>query len=136
MITWHKKDYGFHLLYSGVITVEEMTDWAEGIKSAVDEVEGGFYVFVDMRATEILPADCKDLVEELQTYCKDNGMIRSVVILNDDITAMQFRIIAKKTGISQWERYIFSFDNPDWEQMGMDWLLHAIDPDKKYLPAT
>jgi hypothetical protein len=49
---------------------------------------------------------------------------------------MQFRIIAKKTGIYQWERYIFSSDNPNWEQMGMDWLLHAIDPDKKIVPTS
>lgn len=136
MIIWHKKNYGFHFTFSGIISVKEITDWMKGIETAVADIDGGFSVFVDMRAMEILPAECKVLVEEVQAICKNNGLIRSVVILDDDITAMQLRIIAKKTGIYRWERYVQSAGNPNWEEMGMDWLLHAIDPDKKIVPAS
>jgi hypothetical protein len=43
---------------------------------------------------------------------------------------MQFKRIAKETGIYQWERYIDSNANPTWEQAGVDWLVKGTDPDK------
>ncbi len=47
---------------------------------------------------------------------------------------MQFKRIAKETGIYEWERYINASATPNWEQAGADWLTKAADPDKT--PAT
>ncbi len=46
------------------------------------------------------------LMEEGQKEYKERGMTRSVVILDSAIMAMQFKRLAKDTGIYQWERYI------------------------------
>lgn len=56
------------------------------------------------------------------------------MILSDAITTMQFKRIAKETGIYEWERYINASATPNWEQAGADWLTKAADPDKT--PAT
>jgi hypothetical protein len=56
-------------------------------------------------------------------------MKRSVVIVNEQKTKDQFIQIAKNSGIYKWERYISSEENPYWEEAGMNWLLHEIDPD-------
>ncbi len=44
---------------------------------------------------------------------------------------MQFKRIARETGIDQWERYINASATPNWEQVGIDWLTRAADPDAK-----
>jgi len=66
---------------------------------------------------------------EGQKLYKRRGMLRSVVILSSPVIAAQFRRIAWETGIGQWERYIDSSSVPDWEEVGMDWLLKEVDPE-------
>jgi len=57
-------------------------------------------------------------------------MSKSVVILANTVTKMQFKRIGKETGIYQWERYIDEVSNPNWEKAGVDWIQNGIDPDK------
>jgi hypothetical protein len=57
-------------------------------------------------------------------------MERSVVILSNTVTTMQFKRIAQETGIYQWERYIDASKTQNWEGIGKKWLVNAIDPDK------
>ena len=58
-------------------------------------------------------------------------MTRSVVILSDPVIRRQFEDLAKETGIYEWERYIDASTTPNWEKVGLDWLIHAYDPDTK-----
>ena len=90
-----------------------------------------FVVFVDMRDMELLPPESRPIMIEGQRYYRANGMQRSVVILKDKITMMQFKGIAKETGIYEWERYIDSNAEPNWKQVAMAWILDNIDPDDK-----
>jgi hypothetical protein len=131
MIKYEKKDYGIYINYSGIITFYEITEWKKWIEKTVPTIDGDFCVFVDMQKMEILPANCKEKVEEVQQLCRKAGFSRSVIILNDQVTALQFKLIARKTGIYKFERYVDASNNEDWEQLGMDWLLNAVDPDKK-----
>ena len=62
-----------------------------------------------------------------QMYYKEQGMNRSVVIYNSDITSMQFKIIARKTGIHSGERYINANENKNWEQDGLNWIEIGIE---------
>ncbi len=134
MITWKRTDYGFHFTLSNPITLDESEKWKEEVEQAVVQLHEDFHVFVDMRNCELVPVGSKPNLEEGQTFCKNNGMVRSVIILGDQMTVMQMKIMAKKTGIYQWERYIDASHNPEWERIGMDWILHAIDPDVAQTP--
>ena len=125
-----KTSYGFKLLFADFIKPEEMTGWLAESKKMLMLPPKEFGVFVDMRTLKPLPPEAQSILEEGQKLFKQKGMARYVVILSNSVLTMQFKRIAKETGIYQWERYIDSNVNPKWEQAGIDWLVKSIDPDK------
>jgi hypothetical protein len=131
MYTIDKTDFGYKLVLGGMVDEEEMSRWLEDMKTAAPQNKRDFNVFVDMRTLKPLSKDAQIYIHEAQKLFKSKGMVRSVVILDNPVTTIQFKRIAQETGIYEWERYIDSSHDPDWEQSGMDWLLHAVDPDKK-----
>ncbi len=124
-----KKDYGYRLTFNGFIKIDEMAKWVDESKQALTGQEGKFGVFVDMRGLNTLPQDSKVKMEEGQKLFKQTGMERSVVILDDAITTMQFMRIAQETGIYEWERYIDASKELNWDKAGLDWIKDGIDPD-------
>ena len=125
-----KTPYGFKLTFGGFIQLAEMQNWLEESKKALASAQGKFGIFVDMRTLKPLAPEALKPMKEGQQLYKAKGMERSVVILNDAVTKMQFFRVAKETGIYQWERYIDASATPNWEQVGVDWLVNAKDPDK------
>ena len=121
-------DYGIKLIFSGIITKLEMEQWLHDSKEELKDMPSEFSVFVDMRNLELLPASSQEAMKEGQMYYKNRGMIRSVVIFEADITSKQFKMIAKKTGILEGERYINSNENQQWEKEGLDWIREGIEP--------
>jgi hypothetical protein len=53
------------------------------------------------------------------------------VILANAVIQLQFRRLAKDSGIYAWERYISAADTPNWEQVATNWITKGVDPDKK-----
>lgn len=131
MYSIQRTDYGFKLVFEGFIQKDEMEKWVAESKENLDNVVGNFFVFIDMRSLKPLPEESQAAMEEGQKAYKAKGMQRSVVILNNPTTTMQFKRIARETGIYQWERYIDASSVPDWEGKGLMWLKEGIDPDKK-----
>lgn len=121
-------DYGIKLIFSGIIVKSEMEQWLLDSKEELKDMPAEFSVFVDMRNLELLPASSQEAMKEGQIYCKSRGMIRSVVVFEADITSKQFKMIAKKTGILEGERYINSVENSKWEEEGLDWIIKGIEP--------
>jgi hypothetical protein len=125
-----KKDNNIYkLTFNGFIDANEMKLWVEESKRALTMAPKEFGVFVDMRGLQPLSKDAQVYMQEGQRLYKKKGMIRSVVILGNALTTMQFRRIGKETGISQWERYINYSSTPDWEKLGMDWIIKGIEID-------
>lgn len=125
-----KTSYGYKITFSDFISAEELTKWLAESKSLLATQSSKFQNFIDMRALKPLPQDAQPIMEEGQKLYKSKGMEKSVVILSNSITTMQFKRIAKETGIYAFERYIDSSATPNWEQKGIDWLTKGIDPDK------
>jgi len=121
---------GFLLTFSGFIEAEEMKRWVEESEKALKTAPSDFGVIVDMRALKPLPADSKAVMESGQKLYKMKGMKRSFVAVNDAVTAMQFKKIAKESGIYLWERYIDASTNPEWQKIAVEWVKNSIDPDK------
>ena len=124
-----KKDFGYKLLFGGTVSKDEMANWVKDAKKALETQSGSFGVFVDMRDLKPLSNDAKAEMENGQKAFKEKGMQRSVVILNSAIVTMQFKKIAKETGIYDWERYIDASSTPDWEAKGIDWLKNGVNPE-------
>ncbi|MDH3892870.1 MAG: hypothetical protein OEV49_17550 [candidate division Zixibacteria bacterium] len=125
-----KKPYGPHLTFSGYIPKDELDQWLVDSKELLPTLPDEFVVFVDMRDLELLAPESRPTMVEGQRYYRAQGMQRSVVILKDKITKLQFIGIAKETGIYEWERYIDANAEPNWEQIALDWILNAVDPDE------
>ena len=107
-----------------------MQKWVAESAKITKSLPSKFGVFVDMRDLKPLAADSQLVMQEGQKLFKNAGMERSVVILSTAMVTMQFKRIAKETGIYEWERYINSSKTADWEEIGIKWLEDKIDPDK------
>ena len=123
-----RRDFGYKLTFRGYIERKEMQMWLEDSRKELENAVGGFGIFVDMRKLDLLPYESQKLMEEGQKLYRKMGMERSVVILNNFSTTLQFRRIAKETGIYDNERYIDAACNPDWEGLGIGWLRGAVEP--------
>ncbi|MCK4856853.1 MAG: hypothetical protein KAT58_02690 [candidate division Zixibacteria bacterium] len=126
-----KRDYGFRLTFGDVIDAEEMTRWLEESKTALPKQREKFTVFVDMRTLVPLAEGVQPIMTMGQMLYRQKGMERSVVILQNRATTMQFKRIALQSGIYDWERYIDASTTPNWDEVGLNWILKAIDPDQK-----
>ena len=135
MFTVKRTEFGYHLTLSGTVNVEDVMKWLEESKQLLSSGPKSFGVFVDMRDIKPLSRLARKQLEEGQLLYKQHGMTRSVVIVSSPIIRRQFEDLAKETGIYEWERYIDASATPNWEQVGMDWLLHAYDPDARNRPA-
>ena len=121
--------YGYRITLSGFIQPPEMQNWVNESEELLKKSPENFHVFVDMRSLKTLPKESQLLMEEGQKMYKTSGMVRSVVIVDNAITQMQFRRIAAKSGIDRWERYIDSSSVTNWEEAATGWLLSAVNPD-------
>ena len=125
-----QQDWGLKLTFGGSIDADEMARWLGEMKDLLEDRDIHFFVFVDMRTLIPLDKEAQVHMREGQELARRRGMVRSVVILNSPVVAAQFRRIGGETGIGKWERYIDASSVPDWESVGMDWLLEAIDPNQ------
>ncbi len=130
MYQLEKKEYGFKISFGDFIKAEEMSNWAAEAKKMLMMPLKDCGVFVDMRLLKPLPSDSQKIMQEGQKLFKQKGMNRSVVILNSATLTLQFKSIAKETGIYNWERYIDATKTINWEKVGVDWIKNGIDPDK------
>lgn len=126
-----KTPWGYRLKFEGFIHQDEMANWVKDTeKNLSSESRGTFNVFVDMRQLKPLPDAAQQEMQKGQKLYKGKGMQRSVVVVDSATTKLQFQRIAKQTGIYQWERYIDSSSNPNWEKVALDWINSGVDPDK------
>lgn len=124
-----REPWGFKLTFAGYIDKDEMEAWVAESERAVDGVSGSFGVFVDMRDLKPLAPEVQEVMVGGQAFYKAAGMERSVVIVDSAITAMQFKRLARESGIYEWERYVSSTED-DYEAVAMEWLTAGVDPDK------
>lgn len=129
MYSIERKPFGYYLTFGGTIDRAEMSGWVDESERALAGAPAAFGVFVDMRGLEPLTDDAQVAMREGQRLYKARGMTRSVVILSNAVLTMQFRRIAKETGIDEWERYVNGGKEPAWESVGLRWIIEAVDPD-------
>ena len=111
------------------MSFDELERWGRDIAVALSELPKMFGVFVDMRGLVPLASDALGALRQGQLYARHLGMQRSVVIVDSAAVAEQFERVARETRIYAYERYINALTEPNWEQMGLDWIVDAIDPD-------
>lgn len=107
-----------------------MAAWLKEAQVALAEAPDSFGVLVDMRGLKLLSAESKVLLLDGQKRFKAAGMVRSALILDSMLLTLQFKSIAKETGIHAGERY-FTASTPEVEERAVEWIVSAMDPDRK-----
>lgn len=123
-----RKKSGYVLTFGGLISKEEMNRWVEESRQALASETTPFAVVVDMRTLAPLPPEVQEIMVEGQQLYKEKGMTRSSVIVNNAVTSMQFRRLAKDSGIYEWERYIDGSQDGCFD-IAIAWAKDGIDPD-------
>ncbi|BEP28503.1 hypothetical protein [Helicovermis profundi] len=124
-----KENYGFKLVFEGMIHKEEMEKWRDESKKILSSASKDFGNVIDLRKMSAIKADTQSVMEEGQKLYKESGMKRSAVVLDSAITTMQFKRIAKTTGIDKFERYIDASTHSNWEELAVKWVKEGIDTD-------
>lgn len=128
MYAIERTDYGLHLVFSGHIERAELAAWTAELAEALCGTEEEFCVLVDMRYLEPLPDEALEPMIAGQKAALEMGMKRSIVIVDNALTALQFIKIAHDTGIHLQERYINVQLERDWRRPAMDWLIRGKEP--------
>jgi len=125
--------YGYRLVIEGFLQRDEVGQMLESMKKAIQPDKGvTFPLLMDLRNSRAFPADARELMKETILFCKRAGMERNAVVLNSAIATLQARRLAKETGIDRWARYIDASSRPDWEKIAVDWLVGAVDPERRH----
>lgn len=124
-------EFGFRFTFEDFIKQEEMQAfYDESLKALKDSGRTAYGVLVDMRNLKPLPPESKAIVEKCQRAFKEGGLVRSALLLSNPITTMQFKRIAKESGVYKWERFVDGSENENPEKIALDWIVNQIDPDK------
>lgn len=132
-ITWQDAAYGLRWHTEGFMDIESAQRLkTEYIKKRVAFVKTNnqYSQYVDLRGYKPGPPEAQTLVTELMKLFISNGGLRSVVVLDSVIAAMQIKRLSLESGIYSYERYITSQSNPDFEKQALAWLIYGKDPDK------
>jgi hypothetical protein len=122
-------EFGYRLTFGGIVSGDEMKRWWEESVATLAAGPDRFHVFVDMRQLETMSRHTQERLEEGQRHYKEQGMVRSVVILSRPVIKRQLEVLAKASRIYDWERYIDASRSPDWKEKAMAWLESAIEPE-------
>lgn len=126
-----KERFGFQLTFAGKIDLAELTRWQDESKAALVGAPPSFGVLIDMRdlrPTDVQPEAQQTMVEGQALY-KTAGMARSCVILKSATVTMQFKRLARESGIYTFEKYINASTNAHWYNEAMAWIEDGVDPD-------
>jgi len=125
-----KRPSGFILTFSGNIDFAEMQKWYDdSLKELQSNKLTDFGVIIDMK--NLLPIDkgTQAIMVKGQGLYKNAGMLRSAVVLADSIVCLQFKRLAKESGIYETERYIDASAHDSPISVAIDWVKDSVDPD-------
>ena len=122
-----KTAYGYKITLGDFIKADEMQAWVDEAKAALIGAPGEFSCVIDMRDLAALPAESRELMQTGQKLFLDKGMKRSAVIVDSAVTVLQFKKIAKQSGIDAGERYIAG-DSDDADSKAVAWAKDSVEP--------
>jgi hypothetical protein len=127
----YQTEFGVKLVFQGFLQEEELRKWSHEVARVTKQLRRGFCVLHDMRGMHPLPPEARQLMKRNMELAKRAGMGRSAQIVDDTITAMQFKRLANEVGIADTTRQIDASSVADSERAAIDWIVKGIDPDKQ-----
>lgn len=128
-------DWGFHLTFRGFGSRDVMDAWVEESIDLLRDARAPFGVLADLRDLKPVPEETRPVMIRGQQLYREAGMERSAVVVDSLATVLQFRRIARESGIDTWERY-FNAQDADHEARALAWLCQGSDPSEGQCLAT
>ncbi len=124
-----RRPSGFVITFGGSMDAVEMKRWYDESVETLKLAPSDFGVIVDMRSLAPLKQDAQAIMVQGQQAYKLKGMKRSCVVVNDATTMIQFKRLAKESGIYAFERYLDGSKTNDWAAVSVKWVKDGVDPD-------
>lgn len=130
MYRMDKEDYGFRVRFGGKVDAGEMEQWLADSMQYMSEPPGMFSIYMDMTECVKLPPKAREFLEQVHTLYMDNGMTRSVVVIDRLELDIQLPVkdACMETGAYVLCRYIDIKTTPDWQKKAMEWIENGIEP--------
>jgi len=126
-----RRTSGYIITFSGSINSAEMQKWRNESQRILSlEKSPSFGVIIIMTDLVPLEYNAQSIMVSGQDLYKQKGMQRSAVILANPIISMQFKRLAKESGIYATERYLDIKTYPNPVDLAIKWVKEGIDPDK------
>ena len=126
-----RRTSGYIITFSGSINSAEMQKWRNESQRILSlEKSPSFGVIIIMTDLVPLEYNAQSIMIAGQDLYKQKGMQRSAVILANPIISMQFKRLAKESGIYATERYLDIKTYPNPIELAVKWVKEGIDPDK------
>lgn len=125
--------YGLKLRRSGYPEAEGSKELLAMYLQKLSEVKAKgkpFGHLVDLRGFTPGPPETQEIIITIMKSFKEAGGIRSAVILDNPLAAMQIRRLGISSGIDSWEKYLDPVTHPDFEKDGIAWITDETDPDR------
>ncbi len=122
------KDYGLLVQVRGSLGVEDAQVWLQDIKDSLEKVSAPFGIIVDVREAKIFLPQTQEVIKSAIEVCAKGGMERAAVILNNAVSTLQARRLARESGTATWQRFLDASYQEDWEEKALQWLINGIDP--------
>lgn len=132
MYTIEVADYGSRLKSWGFHTGDISTSWFDLYNQKlayVKSVGKPFVQLVDLRGFKPGAPDAQEGIRSAMVKFKEAGGVRSAVILDNIVSLMQIRRLAREFGIYDWERSLDPETHPDFELAALAWIKYDEDPD-------
>ncbi|MBU8900402.1 hypothetical protein DRW03_07945 [Corallococcus sp. H22C18031201] len=127
-----RTEYGFRANATGYITPAEANAWFDDLRAKVAIKKGrAFGLMVDIRGQKANPPETQEIIKQAMGWLRQNGMVRSTVVLDSAVARLMMVRMAKQSGVYQWERYLDASKDSDWETKAIDWIVHGHEPSKE-----
>jgi hypothetical protein len=121
--------YGLRLTLNGFIEQDEMDEYCEKVRAAVDDQFGSFSVVADMRKAEAMPEDSEKQLKELMGYCDEQGLERAAGVFESATTAYQTQRLAENVNHAGGDAVFVDADrSDDWEEEALAWVKEGTEP--------
>lgn len=125
-----KRPSGFILTFSGVLDLAEIKQWYSESEVLLREMKRSnqqYGVIVNMTQAKTWSPEVNAILGEGQKMYRESGMLRSAVILQNEMVKVQVKVTSIKSGINKTERY-FNGEDKDAVAKAIDWVKNGVEP--------
>jgi hypothetical protein len=127
MYLLQERSYGFELVFSGHLGIEEMRRWIDEVSAAVGGARRRFGIMLDLRHLMPPSLEIMRLFAAGMRMLEHGGLVRSAVIVLTSETREHYTRLSLESGAHRWERFFNTENNPAWYSQALTWIDYGVE---------